>query len=129
MKSTESWTPGNADPGGTRRRGMHPQHSDRFDELQSAYLARLHSDLCRLMALRLQLHRPTAGESTVEDLRRVAHSMAGAAAMFEATLVAGAAAKIEETAVASRIAQTHAKDAALRAALDALIGMLEGMRI
>ena len=107
----------------------HQGRGARYDELQSAYRDRLHSDLVCLMALRRRFHRPAPGASVVEDLRRVAHSMAGAAAMFEAAAVAGAAAKLEETAAANCIAQTHFPDEALGAALEALIGVLDSMRI
>lgn len=116
MKSPDSWTPG----------GL---NSDRYDDLRSAYLARLHNDLARLIKLRAQLQHEPTDASVSADLRRVAHGMAGAAAMFEAARVADAAAILEQAAVNSQIAQSRHQDDAQRTALDALIGVLEGMCI
>ena len=97
---------------------------DRFDELRCAYHARLHSDLMRLTALRVRLDEPLDGATPYEDIRRVAHGMAGAAAMFEAAAVAGAAGRLEEAALNSRISGTVPTDAMIRAALDGLINVL-----
>ena len=116
MKSTEYWAP-SSEPAA---------HTDRFEELRAAYYARLRSDLVRLTALRLRFDEVQGGDSVFhEEIRRVAHGMAGAAAMFEATQVAIVAGRLEEAVRSGRRPQdTHAY-AAVSAALDALMHLLK----
>ena len=116
MKSTEYWAP-SSEPA---------VHTDRFEELRAAYYARLRSDLARLTALRVRFDETQGGDSLFhEEIRRVAHGMSGAAAMFEATQVAIASSRLEEAVRSSRRPQDTQAYAAVSAALDSLMHLLK----
>jgi HPt (histidine-containing phosphotransfer) domain-containing protein len=98
---------------------------DRFEALRAAYYVRLTSDRSRLMALRMSMERaPPLDSSLYEEVQRVAHGMAGAAAVFEATQVAFVARRLEEIALAASRAPGSEADAAVLGALDALVDLL-----
>jgi EAL domain-containing protein (putative c-di-GMP-specific phosphodiesterase class I) len=98
--------------------------SDPFGDLRAAYSTRLRSDLAQLTRLRAKLAGTGAGagsKTARESIRRVAHGMAGAAAIFKAGDIMRAAILLEQ---AVRATAPDADGHALRLALDTMIGTL-----
>jgi HPt (histidine-containing phosphotransfer) domain-containing protein len=96
---------------------------DRFELLRAAYHKRLSSDRTQLMHLRARLAlRDPDPRALLDTIRRVAHGMAGAGAVFEAHDVAYAARLLESAATeALRRVGTDT----VRSPLNALIALLE----
>lgn len=118
MKSTNSW-PRMSAPAGP---------DDPFEELRTAYFTRLRSDRVRLLGLRAELcGADTEPKFLYEAIRVVAHGMAGAAGIFEATEVMNAASALESAARISTRACADSVDPAVRAGLDALTDLLQPM--
>jgi hypothetical protein len=118
MKSTNCW-PRLSEPAGP---------DDPFEELRASYYARLRSDRVRLLGLRAELSGTGAEPKYLyEAIRVVAHGMAGAAGIFEATDVLNAASAIENAARVSLQSRANRVDPAVRAGLDALIDLLQPM--
>jgi diguanylate cyclase (GGDEF)-like protein len=98
--------------------------NDPFGDLRAAYSTRLRSDLAQLIRLRAKLAGTGAGagpKTARESIRRVAHGMAGAAAIFKAGDIMRAAILLEQ---AVRATTPDADGHALRLALDTMIGTL-----
>jgi len=99
--------------------------TDPFGDLRAAYSTRLRSDLAQLIRLRARLAGTgagTASKTARESIRRVAHGMAGAAAIFKAGDIMRAAILLEQTV---RATTPDADGHALRLALDT---MIDGLR-
>jgi diguanylate cyclase (GGDEF)-like protein len=95
---------------------------DQFADLRTAYFTRLRGDLAHLATLRAKLGGAGTGSKTAyATIRRVAHGMAGAAAIFKAGDVMRAAVVLEQTV---RAATPDADDDAVRLALDTMIDAL-----
>ena len=94
--------------------------NDSFADLRTAYFTRLRSDLAQLAMLRAKLAGAGTGSKTAyATIRRIAHGMAGAAAIFKASDVMRAAMILEQ---AVRVAATDGD--AVRLALDTMIESL-----
>jgi EAL domain-containing protein (putative c-di-GMP-specific phosphodiesterase class I)/FixJ family two-component response regulator/HPt (histidine-containing phosphotransfer) domain-containing protein len=94
--------------------------NDSFADLRAAYFTRLRSDLAQLATLRAKLAGAGTGSKTAyASIRRIAHGMAGAAAIFKAGDVMRAAMILEQ---AVRVAATDGD--AVRLALDTMIESL-----
>jgi hypothetical protein len=91
MKSTNYWP----------RLTLAVESDDRFEELRVAYYARLRNDRGQVKSLRLQLASAGDPAPVYEAIRASAHSMAGAAAVFEATDIMNAARALEHTVAAA----------------------------
>ena len=112
MKSTNAWPSLTAPESG----------DDPLGDLRAAYFTRLRGDLAQLAKLRAKLAGSGMGSKTAyETIRRVAHGMAGAAAIFKAGDVMRAAIKLEQTV---RAATPGADSGAVRLALDTMIDSL-----
>jgi HPt (histidine-containing phosphotransfer) domain-containing protein len=110
MKTTRAW-PSLQAPDGA---------NDSFADLRTAYFTRLRSDLAQLAMLRAKLAGAGTGSKTAyATIRRIAHGMAGAAAIFKAGDVMRAAMILEQ---AVRVAATDGD--AVRLALDTMIESL-----
>jgi HPt (histidine-containing phosphotransfer) domain-containing protein len=97
----------------------------RFEELRGDYYARLAGDRSQLMKLRHYFDPPPQTRKLLYDqLQRLAHGMAGTAAVFEAPEVARVAHTLEEAACAAKTAPGDDAHAAVRNALDALVDLL-----
>ena len=70
----------------------------RFEKLRANYYARLAGDRSRLMKLRVDFDHSAGPEALYDQIQRVAHGMAGAAAVFEAGQVARLARTLERAA-------------------------------
>jgi diguanylate cyclase (GGDEF)-like protein len=115
MKSTGAWPSLNVPEGA----------DDRFGDLRAAYFTRLRSDLEQLKSLRAKLAGARTGSKTAYDpIRRIAHGMAGAAAIFKAGDVMRAAVTLEQ---AVRAARPGADDDAVQLALDTMIDSLRSI--
>jgi HPt (histidine-containing phosphotransfer) domain-containing protein len=115
MKSTNAWPSLNVPEGA----------DDRFGELRAAYFTRLRGDLEQLKALRAKLAGARPISKTSHDtVRRIAHGMAGAAAIFKADNVMRAAVALEQ---AVRAARPDADDGAVQLALDTMIDSLHSI--
>jgi len=91
-------------------------------DLRAAYFTRLHNDLAQLGTLRAKLACVRTGSKTAyASIRRIAHGMAGAAAIFNAGDVMRAAISLEQ---AVRAATPDADGDAVRLALDTIIDSL-----
>jgi EAL domain-containing protein (putative c-di-GMP-specific phosphodiesterase class I)/CheY-like chemotaxis protein len=96
--------------------------NDPFGDLRAAYSTRLRNDMAQLIRLRAKLAGAGAGSKTArESIRRVAHGMAGAAAIFKAGDIMRAAIQLEQ---AVRASTSDADSYALRLALDTMIDTL-----
>jgi len=96
--------------------------NDSFADLREAYFTRLRSDLAQLATLRAKLAGAGTGSKTAyATIRRIAHGMAGAAAIFKAGDVMRAAILLEQTV---RAAVPDADGDAVRLALDTMIDSL-----
>jgi diguanylate cyclase (GGDEF)-like protein len=96
--------------------------NDSFEDLRTAYFTRLRSDLAQLATLRTKLGGAGTGSKTAyAAIRRIAHGMAGAAAIFKAGDVMRAAILLEQTI---RAATPDADGDAVRLALDTMINSL-----
>jgi diguanylate cyclase (GGDEF)-like protein len=96
--------------------------NDSFADLRTAYFKRLRSDLAQLATLRAKLAGAGTGSKTAHAaIRRIAHGMAGAAAIFKAGDVMRAAILLEQTL---RAAAPDAGGDAVRLALDTMIASL-----
>jgi diguanylate cyclase (GGDEF)-like protein len=96
---------------------------DQFGDLRAAYFTRLRSDLAQLATLRAKLAGAGTGSKTsaYAAIRRIAHGMAGAAAIFKAADVMRAAVLLEH---AVRAARPDTDGDAVRLALDTMIDSL-----
>ena len=95
---------------------------DRFGDLRAAYFTRLRSDLAQLAGLRAKLAGAgTRSKTAYATIRRIAHGMAGAAAIFKAADVTRAAVLLEH---AVRAAAPDTDGDAVRLALDTMIDSL-----
>jgi hypothetical protein len=95
---------------------------DQFGDLRAAYFTRLRSDLAQLAGLRTKLVGAGTGSKTAyATIRRIAHGMAGAAAIFKAADVMRAAILLEQTV---RAATPDTDGDAVRLALDTMIDSL-----
>jgi diguanylate cyclase (GGDEF)-like protein len=95
---------------------------DQFGDLRAAYFTRLRSDLAQLAGLRAKLVGAGTGSKTAyATIRRIAHGMAGAAAIFKAADVMRAAILLEQTV---RAATPDTDGDAVRLALDTMIDSL-----
>ena len=98
----------------------------RFEELRAAYLARLEGDRAHLLELRMNLGG-SGSAAAYEKIQRVAHGMAGAAAVFETFDVARAARRLSVSAFAAVQTPGAEADAGLRRELDALVDLLRSV--
>jgi diguanylate cyclase (GGDEF)-like protein len=115
MKPSDAWPNLQVPKGG----------DDPFGNLRADYFKRLRSDLAQLTALRAKFAGAGTGSNTVsETIRRLAHGMAGAAAIFKAGDVMRAAVTLEQ---AVRAATPDADDEVVRRALDAMIHSLRSI--
>jgi HPt (histidine-containing phosphotransfer) domain-containing protein len=96
---------------------------DRFEELRTAYLVRLAVDRGRLEGLQVRFGRPHSA-GLHDDIQRIAHGMAGAAAIFNAPYISSAARLLEEAAAAAAKSPDRHTETAVRAALGALLDVL-----
>ena len=100
--------------------------SERFEELRAAYRVRLAADLAKLGDLADRLARPDAMQqgqaALIDEIRHLAHRMAGAAGMFKAPAIARAAELLED---ASRDASAQVSQAGLKQALEDLMTQIE----
>jgi HPt (histidine-containing phosphotransfer) domain-containing protein len=96
----------------------------RFEKLRANYYARLAGDRSRLMKLRVDFDHSAGPEALYDQIQRVAHGMAGAAAVFEAGQVARLARTLERAARAACKAPGAASHAAVQSALDAMVDLL-----
>jgi HPt (histidine-containing phosphotransfer) domain-containing protein len=98
---------------------------DPYADLRAAYLMRLRTELAQLTVLRAKLAADgmVAGEP-YRSIHRIAHGMAGAAAIFTAADILSAALALEQ---ALGRAVPGADDAAVRRALDTMIDSLRAM--
>jgi len=112
VKSTGAWP----------RFGEPKRAGDPLGDLRAAYFTRLRRDLAQLGTLRAKLAGAGTGSKTAyESIRRIAHGMAGAAAIFNAGAVMRAAIMLEQTV---RAATPDADGDAVRLALDTMIDSL-----
>ena len=99
--------------------------ADRFEDLRTAYYARLGDDRSRLLKLRVQLGRAKSNPRGVYmDIRSVAHGMAGAAEVFEAERISMVAQSLEAAAIAALGAPGDEGGGAVKFALDSLTDLL-----
>jgi hypothetical protein len=99
---------------------------DAFEELRTSYRDRLRSDRTQLTTLRNRLGDPGGEtEPLYEAIRRFAHGMAGAAAVFKASDVFDASSILMRSI--SSASPAHAEDPAVTVpvALDRLIELLQ----
>ena len=116
MKSIDRW-PASASAGA--------EPVDPFERLRAAYFARLHADGLQLIALRERLGDDADGlRSTHECVRRVAHRMGGAAAVFEAPAILCAATALEEAAIVSLTTARRSAPEGVRRSIDSLLAVL-----
>ena len=101
-----------------------PRLKDRFEELRAAYLARLECYRAQLVELRINLGSTGYSAAVYEKIHRVAHGMAGAAAVFETFDVARAARGLSVSALAAVQTPSIEADARVRRDLDALVDLL-----
>jgi HPt (histidine-containing phosphotransfer) domain-containing protein len=93
-----------------------------FVELRRMYIAGLRADRIRLVNLAESLARVADNaETTFAEIRRVAHKMRGAAAIFEAPMVACAAAALEDAAHAAWHQDARNSDLRIYGALENLV--------
>jgi len=93
-----------------------------FIELRQMYFNGLRGDRIQLVRLATRLARDTLdAEDTLAELRRVAHKMRGAAAIFEAPMIVCAAASLEEAAGAASNRNARSPDLRVCEALDNLV--------
>lgn len=98
---------------------------DRFEELRAAFQRRLTNDRIQLLELRARCEPAAALTAALhEEIRRFAHTMAGAAAVFEAADVSSLAQSVEELATYAGEHPGLEADTAVRNAIDALLGIL-----
>jgi HPt (histidine-containing phosphotransfer) domain-containing protein len=115
MKTTPAWPSLDVPEGG----------EDPFADLRAAYLKRLRSERQQLTRLRAGLGSAGTGSGKdYETIRRIAHGMAGAAAIFKADAILTAAVALDH---ALRDATAGVDTAAVRPALDAMIDSLRSM--
>jgi HPt (histidine-containing phosphotransfer) domain-containing protein len=98
---------------------------DAFEELRMSYRDRLRSDRTQLTTLRNRLGGP--GGETVplyEAIRRIAHGMAGAAAVFKVSDVFDASSTLEQSVSLASTAHGGNPAMTVPAALDRLIELL-----
>jgi HPt (histidine-containing phosphotransfer) domain-containing protein len=97
----------------------------RFEELRTAYLVRLADDRARLEMLLTRFCRPHAEAAGLyNDIQRIAHGMAGAAAIFNAPHVGSAARRLEEAAAAAAKSPDSRTETVVRTALGVLLDLL-----
>jgi HPt (histidine-containing phosphotransfer) domain-containing protein len=98
---------------------------DRFENLRIAYYARLAGDRTELLKLRIDFDRTEFSARRIyDDIRHVAHGMAGAATLFEAAQISGIARELEETALEAARAPSTMANAAVRTQVDSLMELL-----
>jgi HPt (histidine-containing phosphotransfer) domain-containing protein len=94
---------------------------DPFDELRSAFEARLRKDQVLLTVLGAALARADADKAPIfEDIRLFAHRVRGAAALFGAPDIGVVAYALEQAAIAAASPHAQNSDAAICQALNAL---------
>ena len=103
--------------------------TERYEELRAAYRTRLAGELSALRALAKRLalteSAPAAEPALIEEIRQMAHRMAGAAGMFEAASIADAAGLLEDAAAPPRESADGFWRDGLRGALDHLMRQIE----
>jgi HPt (histidine-containing phosphotransfer) domain-containing protein len=101
---------------------------DELGELRGAFNERLREDRRRLITLRTTMGHPQKGlQSTVEELRFLAHRMCGASAMFGCPALAAAAHALTEELSARRRLEPGDAGAPSPVTLDVLIDLLVSM--
>jgi HPt (histidine-containing phosphotransfer) domain-containing protein len=116
MRSIEHWGP---------RASPAAANDSRFEELRSAYYARLSRDRSRLATLSAQLaHAESDAMPVFEDIRMLAHRMGGAAAIFDAIEIGNAAITLEQATIVAMDARADNADPAVWAALESLVDLL-----
>lgn len=114
-----------------RRRGSPGAGGDSFGELQLAFRARLRSERVHFVTLSAALADAVESPASIfRDLGFCAHKTRGGAAIFEMPEVAAAACALEQAAASAADSRADSADAAVWAALAALVrllGQVEGI--
>ncbi len=115
--------------GSTRQRSrkarVRVSPEDDFDGLRDVFHARLHSERAHLVTLSAALAGTEENPARIfDDLVFRAHRLRGGAAIFEVAEIAAAANELEQAAVAASTAHANNTDAAVCAALAALVRLI-----